>query len=170
MGATQIPPGSALAVRSPQARRRRKVAGPRMLGYAGGGLVGMASKVIEVVARAAGSERAKAIKRAEESLESPPPKKDDEKKVSAIERGKRIERDLDRAERGYATGGVVRRRRRVAGPRRLGAVRGYEHGGVVKGKEMTIRIDKETWKGPPAKQKELLDRELDRTGKNLVRT
>lgn len=66
---TQVPPGSAMAVKQYAGgggvRRRVKARGPRLLKYADGGLVRRASGVIEAGARMVGAKGAKNIDRAE---------------------------------------------------------------------------------------------------------
>lgn len=65
---TQVPPGSAMAVKKVSGgggRRRVKPRGPRLLKYADGGMVRNASKMIEATGRLFGTEKAKAIDAAE---------------------------------------------------------------------------------------------------------
>ena len=72
---TQVPPGSAMAVKRVSGggsggHRRVKPRGPRLLKYAEGGMVHSASKMIEAGARMMGAKGAKNIDRAEKEAKS----------------------------------------------------------------------------------------------------
>ncbi len=77
---------------------------PKTAGYAEGGVIQKVSRGIEMVGKAAGTERGKAIERAEKAVAP-------EKSTTThpLERGKVIDEKVEAAEKGYARGGKVSR-------------------------------------------------------------